>query len=90
MNYLHSDLGHLEGGSVVEVTLRGNAANVLILDSGNLAKYRQGLEFSYCGGHYTSSPARIGVPHAGHWHAVVDLGGTDGQVEASVSVLPSH
>ncbi|HET9868315.1 MAG TPA: DUF1883 domain-containing protein [Nitrospira sp.] len=90
MNYLHSDLGQIPGGSVVEVTLRGNAANVLLLDTINLARYRQDAGYSYHGGHYTHSPARIQVPHSGHWHVVVDLGGRGGQVNASINVLTAH
>lgn len=87
MNYLQSDLGHLEAGAVVDVTLRGTEANVMLLDPVNLGRYRRDQSFDYFGGHYTRSPARIAVPHSGHWHVVVDLGGAAGRVEASVNVL---
>jgi Domain of unknown function (DUF1883) len=87
MNYLHSDLGHLEAGALVDVTLSGTEANVMLLDSVNVSRYRQGQEFDYHGGHFTRSPIRIAVPRAGHWHVVVDLGGAAGRVEASVNVL---
>lgn len=87
MNYLHSNLGHVDGGAVVEVTLRGHAANVLLLDSIGLSNYRAGRGYSYHGGHFTHSPARIKVPHAGSWHVIVDLGGATGTVDAGVRVL---
>jgi hypothetical protein len=87
MNYLHSDLGYLEAGALVDVTLSGTEANVMLLDSVNVSRYRQDQKFDYHGGHYTHSPIRIAVPRAGHWHVVVDLGGAGGQVEASVDVL---
>lgn len=87
MNYLHSDLGQLEAGALVDVTLRGTEANVMLLDPVNVTRYRQGQGFQYHGGHYTRSPVRIVVPRAGHWHVVVDLGGVAGRVEASVDIL---
>jgi hypothetical protein len=87
MDYLKSDLGYLAAGASVEVTLRGTEANVMLLDSINLGRYQRGEGFEYLGGHFTRSPAPIGVPHASHWHVVVDLGGAAGQVEASVNVL---
>lgn len=87
MNYLQSDLGELETGTLVDVTLRGTEANVMLLDPVNLGRYRNGQRFEYFGGHFTRSPARIAVPRAGHWHVVVDLGGAGGRVEASVNVL---
>jgi class 3 adenylate cyclase len=52
--------------------------------------YRSGTRFSYTGGHYKRSPVQLAVPHAGHWHVVVDLGGAAaGRVNASVSVQPA-
>lgn len=87
MNYLHSDLGLLEAGALVDVALRGAEANVMLLDSVNVIRYRDGQGFEYHGGHYTRSPVRIAVPRAGHWHVVIDLGGAAGRVEASVNVL---
>lgn len=87
MNYLKSDLGSLAAGATVQVALRGTEANVMLLDPINLGRYQRGEAFDYFGGHFTRSPARIGVPHAGQWHVVVDLGGGSGRVEASVNVF---
>lgn len=88
MQYLHTDLGHQPSGAVVEVTLRGNAANVVLLDSSNLQNYKSGRRYNGYGGHVTRSPHRIAIPRAGRWHVVVHLGGYPGRVNASVQVLP--
>ncbi|MGF9714886.1 DUF1883 domain-containing protein [Paenibacillus sp. JMULE4] len=87
MNFTHYDLGTLNGGATVEVTLSGNAANVLLLDSSNFNNYRNGRQYKYYGGHFTRSPVRINVPHTGHWHVAVDLGGYRGSVKSSVRIL---
>jgi hypothetical protein len=87
MNYLYYDLGTVHAGATVIAHLKGTAANVQLLDTANLQRYRGGQQFSFYGGHFTRSPARIGVPSTGHWHVVIDLGGYDGQVNASVQVL---
>lgn len=34
------------------------------------------------------SPAKIPIPHSGHWYVVIDLGGYSGTVRSSVRVLP--
>lgn len=90
MNFLQSDLGYLDAGAQVDVALRGTEANVMLVDPVNLDRYKSGVRFEYFGGHFTRSPARIAVPRAGHWHVVVDLGGSAGRVEASVNVLASR
>ncbi len=88
MNFLHTDLGHLSGGQIVEVVLSGNAANVRLMDSSNFSSYRNGRRHRYFGGHAKRSPVRLQVPHAGHWHVAIDLGGYSGKIRASVNVLP--
>ena len=32
MNFIHTDLGNLDKGRIVEITLSGSAANVQLLD----------------------------------------------------------
>ena len=86
MNFLHNDLGHLDGHEAVEVTLT-KAANVKLMDSANFAAYRRGGRHEYFGGHITRSPCRLAVPHSGHWHVAIDLGGYGGSVRAGVRVL---
>jgi Domain of unknown function (DUF1883) len=77
-----------QAGDVVEVTLKGNAANVLLLDDGNFASYQAGKPFRYHkGGYYTHSPVVLATPRPGKWHVVVDLGGRPGHVNAAVRVM---
>jgi hypothetical protein len=88
MQFQKYDLGYQHGGEIVEVTLHGNAANVLLLDSSNFQSYKSGRRYTYYGGHVTRSPYRIKVPQAGTWYVVIDLGGYSGRVSSSVRVLP--
>lgn len=86
MEYLHKEFDLAEG-DLVEVTLAGNAANVLLLDPANFQNYQQGKPYSYYGGYARTSPFRIPTPRAGRWHLVVDLGGGAGRVQASSRVI---
>ena len=86
MQYLDSDLGYQSAGAIVDVHLKGTEANVMLLDQTNFQHYRAQRDFRYVGGHFKQSPVVLQVPHPGHWHAVVDLGGSGGRVEASVTV----
>jgi hypothetical protein len=86
MPFIHNDLGILEGGELIEVTL-DKAANVRLMDASNFSSYRNGRRHEYFGGQITRSPYRIAVPGAGHWHVAVDLGGYAGSVRAGVRVL---
>jgi len=87
MQFQHYELGYLQGGAVVEVTLRGTEANVRLMNDSNFHSYRAGRRHEYYGGHYRQSPARICVPSSGNWHVAVDLGGYAGSVQSSVRVL---
>lgn len=86
MNFLRYDVS-TNAGDVVEVTLRGNAANVFLVDNINFDNYQHGRQFKYFGGYYTRSPIVLRPPSPGHWNVIVDLGGRAGQVQASVRVL---
>lgn len=88
MDFLWFDLGQQSAGAVAEVTLSGNAANVVLLDSINFQNYKSGRRYSYHGGHATRSPVRLAVPRAGHWYVVIDTGGYAARVKAAVRVLP--
>ena len=88
MDFLHSDLGQLNHGAVVEFTLRGNQANVRLMDSANLSAYRAQRGYHFYGGLAKASPVRLAIPHSGHWYAVVDMKGLGGnKVEAKIRVL---
>lgn len=88
MRFTHYPLGRLERGSVVEVTLRGSAANVCLMDSSNLSNYKNGRNFRYVGGRATRSPVRLSVPSSGTWRVTVDMRGLRGQTRTSVRVIP--
>jgi Domain of unknown function (DUF1883) len=80
--YTYHDLGQLDEGSTVLVRLRGNAANVMLVDALNFALYRAGEHFLFTGGFTRRSPVRLQVPEEGHWYLVLDLGGYRGRVWA--------
>lgn len=90
MEYTHYDLGQRQGGEIVEITLRGNAANVRLLDSSNFQSFRSGRQHHAVGGHATQSPIRLQVPSSGHWYVVIDMGGYSGTVSSAVRVLPGR
>jgi hypothetical protein len=85
MNFLHQEF---DGGpdDLLEVVL-DHAANVQLLDQGNYENYRAGRPFRYHGGYAEHSPFRIRLPHQGHWHLVIDLGGSSGTVRASTRMI---
>lgn len=89
MDFIHTDLGHRKRGEIVEVELRGNAANVRLLDGSNFSSYRNDRKHRYYGGLAKRSPVRLQIPRSGRWHVAVDMRGLRGQVRSSVRVLPS-
>lgn len=82
------DLGTLKRGSTVVVTLRGNAANVRLMDGSNFRAFAAGRNHRYLGGLVKRSPHRIAVPRSGHWYVTVDMSGLRGSVRSGVSVEP--
>lgn len=88
MNFTHYNLGHIERGSVVEVTLQGSAANVRLMDSSNFSSYKSGRQHRYHGGLARSSPVRLQVPNSGTWHVAVDMQGLRGTVRSGIRVIP--
>lgn len=87
MNYNFWDLGNQSAGTVVRVTLEGNAANVRLMDSSNYRSFQRGEQHRYFGGHYDRSPVVLQVPNSGHWFVVIDYGGYAGSGRAAVQVL---
>lgn len=85
--FIHSDLGSRSRGDVVEVTLSGSAANVMLMDTSNFSSYKNGRQYRYTGGLARRSPVRLQVPSNGRWHAVVDMRGLRGNVRASFRVI---
>jgi hypothetical protein len=89
MKFTHYNLGFVDGGSVVEVTLQGSAANVRLMDSSNFNSYRTGHQHRYYGGLAKSSPVRLPVPSSGNWHVTIDMQGLQGTVRSGIRVIPS-
>ena len=90
MKFIHTDLGNLDKGRIVEIVLKGNAANVQLLDNTNFNNYRNGRRYRYTGGLAKQSPIHLAVSHAGHWHIAIDMRGLSGTVNALVRVLPAE
>ena len=88
MKFLYSDLGQLEHGDTVIVTIQGDSMNVRLVDASNYQRMHYGGEYHYHGGHATSSPVRLTVPSAGHWYVVLDRGGYAFNVRWGVRVQP--
>jgi hypothetical protein len=85
VNFLHTDF---YGGpnDVVLVTL-DHQANVMLLDDMAFSSYKSGRPFSYHGGWATQSPFEMRPPSNGHWHVVIDLAGSRGQIRAGIRVV---
>lgn len=90
MKYQSYKLGNLTKGQIVEVTLKGNSANVKLMNSSSFSSYKAGRSHNYYGGHVKRSPYRVTVPNNGNWYVTVDLGGYSGKVSSSVRVLPGR
>lgn len=88
MQFIQTDLGNRRGGEIVQVTLQGKAANVLLLDSSNFQAFKAGRRHRYYGGLAKRSPVNLAIPRSGHWYVVVHMSGLKGSVRASVQVLP--
>jgi hypothetical protein len=88
MNFTHYNLGYLDRGSIVEITLQGSAANVRLMDPSNFSSYKAGRAHRYHGGLANRSPVRLPVPNSGSWHVTVDMQGLRGTVRSNVRVVP--
>ena len=84
MNYLKFDLGTLGSDRIVEVSLRGSAANVRLLNSANFFNYTRGKGYDSIGGLAKQSPITFTIPTLDHWYVVIDMEGLKGKPEASV------
>jgi hypothetical protein len=82
------DLGRQQRGAVAVVTLKGNAANVRLMDAHNFNNFKNGRQHRYVGGLATRSPIPLAIPSDGHWYVTVDLIGLRGTVRSSVAVEP--
>lgn len=88
MEHMVVDLGQLARGTVVELHLTGNAANVWLMKSSTYSQYKRGKSVRAIGGHTKRTPVRLATDGSGHWYAVADLGGYSGRLGLSATVLP--
>ena len=88
MKFTHYKLGYVAGGTVVEVTLKGSATNVRLMDQSNFNNYKAGRRHRYNGGLARKSPVRLRVPRSGTWHVTVDMQGLRGTVRSGMRVIP--
>lgn len=75
IRWLTRPLGSLRRGEGVRVDLQGAASDVYLTDDSGLSRLQGGdldgfLRSSF-GGHFTRSPAVLGVPSMGRWNLVV-------------------
>jgi hypothetical protein len=84
-DHLHA-AAWLDLGDTVSVRL-DEPANVMLITDDAYAEYKAGRTFKYLGGWVTDSQLTLWPPKPGLWHVVVDLGGRQGRVSASVQVL---
>jgi len=85
MKYLHYSFNARQN-NVIQVKL-SSRANVLLLDNSNYRNYQNNRKYSYYGGLVTKSPYNIRPPKSGHWHLVIDSGGYEGEITASVNII---
>lgn len=88
MKFWYKDLGHRSSGEIVEVNLKGQTANVQLMDSSNFSSYKNNRNYRSIGGAWKTSPIRWQIPRSGHWYVTLDFGGFSGRVNWSVNVLP--
>ncbi|MGD1846969.1 MAG: DUF1883 domain-containing protein [Salibacteraceae bacterium] len=63
---------------------------VMLLDTKQLNRYREGQSYQYRGGHREESPQQFEIYRDGEYHAIVELGGhyQKLEIQANVEVLP--
>ena len=87
--YQVHDLKQQKAGATAVVTLKGNAANVRLLNSTAYNAYKAGRNYrAATQGLVKKSPVRLKIPNSGHWYVVVDLMGLSGRVGSSAYVEP--
>ena len=85
MKYWFHDVGIVDSGNVLEITL-DYAAHVRIMDFENYHEYKNRRPYKSISKYITTSPFSIKVPRSSHWFVVVDLEGIPGSVFSEVRV----
>lgn len=84
MNYLHWKIPGNKG-DIVKVKMN-EPAFVRLLDPLNFDSYRLGRKFQGEGGWSDQPHAEFSLPYKGTFHLVIDLGGAQGEVRATVDI----
>jgi hypothetical protein len=79
------ELGTVEAGTWVRVTLWGAACDVLLLTPADRDRFLADQPFAFVGGHFQGSRVRLVVPTTGVWHVMV-VPDPMGTVQASVQL----
>ncbi len=85
MDFIHSD-DFFEQGDIIVLNC-DTQCNFRIMDDVNFSSFRGGGGNTYYGGFFRYFPARIVVPHSGHWNIVIDLGGGRAVIRYGLSVI---
>ncbi|MET9002061.1 DUF1883 domain-containing protein [Amycolatopsis sp. NPDC004169] len=75
MEHLWHEIGSCAGGARFELTLRGCAARICLMDAEDYQAYRDEDEDGYqCyyGGFWETSPVELVLPYDGFWYLVID------------------
>jgi hypothetical protein len=57
------------------------------MDDSNFYSYKSRQSHHYYGGFFEYFPAKIRVPHSGHWNVVIDLGGGSANIRYKLAVF---
>ena len=58
-----------------------------MMDDAAYRSYGRNEPFAYAGGWVAKDQVTLWPPQAGSWHVVIDLGGKEGRVSASVQII---
>jgi hypothetical protein len=84
-DFIHSR-DYYSGGDIVVLDC-DTQCNFFLVDDQNFQRYRNSDKFEYYGNFFKMFPARITVPHDGHWNAIIDLGGGRANIRYSLSAI---
>jgi hypothetical protein len=85
LEHLHQEFT-IDSDDIIEV-MSDTQANVMLLSDTDYSNYKAGRSYRYYGGFFTHFPARLYPPHFGHWHVVLDLGGSSATVRHSLRLI---
>ena len=84
-DFIHSR-DYFNAGDVVVLNC-DTQCNFTLMDDSNFSSYERGQGHRYYGGFFRYFPAKITVPHSGHWNVAIDLGGGSANIRYGLKVL---